>query len=311
MRKRPGFLNKFRHIIEYAFLVIFAFPVRFLSARQVFDLGQTVGKIAHLLSGKRRRIGLTNLDIAFGDSKSAQEKRAILKKSVIQLAVTTLQCLWLRHDTEARVRELVEGEPKGLEVLKTCLNRQKGVFFLTAHYGNWELMGLHHGYMGIGKLNSIARHLDNPYLEKVAIDFRTLSGNGIFYRDDSPLKMARAIKNNECVAVMMDQNTAIGGVFVDFFGKKAATANSVARLRHKMEAAVVPLFSYPTGKGTYTIEYGPELALEKSGDKESDILAWTQECGKFIESVIRERPENWMWEHRRWKTRPPGQPPIY
>ena len=192
-------------------------------------------------------------------------------------------------------------------MLEKCLKRNKGAFFLVAHYGNWEAMGVYLGYLKVLHLDSIARRLDNPYLEKSTQAFRTSSGNGIFYRDDSPLKIVRALKNNSCVAVMMDQNTAVGGVFVDFFNKKAATPRSIALLSRKLETPILPLFVHPEKNGTYSIEFKPELKLDKTGDKEKDILNWTEECQKAIESVVREHPENWMWIHRRWKTRPPEE----
>ena len=172
-------------------------------------------------------------------------------------------------------------------------------------------MGLFHGYLGICPLASIVRKLDNPYLDKATKNFRTLSGNKIFYRDESPLKFVRELKNNGSVAVMMDQNTAKGGVFVDFFGKKAATPRSLALLSYRFGTPVLPLFCYPTDKGTYRIEYGPEIQLEKSGNKKNDLLKWTQNYQLFIEKIIRENPASWMCGHRRWKTRPPEETRIY
>lgn len=307
MKKKQGSADKIRRILEYLIFFNVSFFVRPLSARTVFYLGRLIGSLAFLLAGKRKQIALTNLNIAFGDTKSFREKERIIKNSFIQMAISTVQCLWLAHDPEKRIHELIPEKPRGLESLQTCLERKRGVFFLTAHYSNWEAMGIYHGYLEISRLHSIVRHLDNPYLEKTAREFRTISGNGIFYREDSPLKIVRALKNNSSVAVMMDQNTARGGIFVDFFGKKAATARSVALLSYRTGAAILPLFSYPTAKGTYRIEYGPELILEKTGDKETDIRDWTRTCEQFIESVIRERPEPWMWGHRRWKTRPPEE----
>ena len=180
----------------------------------------------------------------------------------------------------------------------------KRYFFLTAHYANWEIMGINHGYQGICKLNSIVRKLDNPYLNKVALKLRTISGNGIFFRDNSLLQIVRALKNNEAVAIMMDQNTAKGGVFVDFFGKTASTARALARLSYRTGTPIIPLFCYPNRNGTYRIEYGPELILKKTGDKEKDVVLWTQACEKHIEQTIQENPVPWTWAHRRWKTRP-------
>jgi Kdo2-lipid IVA lauroyltransferase/acyltransferase len=279
--------------------------------KMVVTIGNGLGSLVFYFSGKRKRSAKINLDIVFADSKSPGEKNKIIKKSFQNLAVSALQCLWATHDTENRVRSLIEGEPSGLEILQDCLKKHKGIFFLTAHYGNWEIMGLFHGYLGICPLASIVRKLDNPYLDIATKKFRTLSGNKILYRDESPLKFVRELKNNGSVAVMMDQNTAKGGVFVDFFGKKAATPRSLALLSYRLGTPVLPLFCYPTENGTYRIEYGPEIKFEKTGNKNNDLLQWTQQCQLFIENVIRKNPSSWMCGHRRWKTRPPEETRIY
>lgn len=296
-----------RHFLEYAFFNLLLWLLRPLPQQTVVKMGRAIGGLAFLFSGKRKQSAKTNLDIMFGDSKSPDEKNKIIKKSFQNLTVSALQCLWATSDTENRVRGLIEGEPAGLDLLRQSLKKNKGIFFLTAHYGNWEIMGLLHGYLGICPLSSIVRKLDNPYLDRVTKIFRTISGNKIIYRDQSPLKIVREIKNKGCVAVMMDQNTAMGGVFVDFFGKNAATPRSLALLSYRTGTPILPLFCYPTDKGTYRIEYGPELQFEKTDNKANDILNWTQHCQQFIENVIRENPAPWMCGHRRWKTRPPEE----
>ena len=121
----------------------------------------------------------------FSDSKSAEEKSRIIKKSFQITAVSALQSIWVTTKTEERVRQLIPGEPTGLDTLRKCLEKQKGIFFLTAHYGNWEIMGLNHGLLGICPLSSIVRKLDNPYLDKIVAKMRTATGNKVFYRDDS------------------------------------------------------------------------------------------------------------------------------
>ena len=307
MSRKKTPLNKLRHILEYGGMQLLSLTVRPLSARQIYRIGRILGSLAYFISKRRIQIARTNLDIAFGDSKSPQEKNRIIRKTFMQITVSALQCLWLQHDSEKRVNQLFPEKPKNLHILTECLKQKRGAFILMAHYGNWEAMAMYNGYLGVMHLYSIVRPLDNPYLEKSTCAFRTRSGNGIFFRDDSPLKMVRALKNNSCVAVMMDQNTAVGGVFVDYFGKKAATPRSVALLSYKMDTPILPIFVHPGDDGTYTIEIQPELKLEKTGNKEEDVLSWTQECQKAIESVVRKHPENWMWVHRRWKTRPPEE----
>jgi len=174
-------------------------------------------------------------------------------------------------------------------------------------------MGINHGYLDTCALYSIARKLDNPHLENFIMRMRAKSGNKILYRDQAPIKIVRALRQNAGVAVMIDQNISKGGVFVDFFGKKAATTRAIHQLGYKTEIPVIPMFCYPTSGGKYRIVYGPELEYQKSEDKDKDILLMTGRCKSILESVIREKPEHWMWIHRRWKTRPKDEKekPVY
>lgn len=285
--------------------------VRPLPQNTVVVFGRSLGSLAFRLSKRRKKAAFTNLNIMFSESKSTGQKTQIIKDSFQTLAVSALQSIWVTANTGERVRRLIEEKPDGLKTLKKCLDKRKGIFFLTAHYGNWEIMGLNHGLLGICPLSSIVRKLDNPYLDNFVGKMRTATGNKTFYRDDSLLKIVRELKNNNSVAVMMDQNTAKGGIFINFFGLQASTPRSVAQLSYRMGTPVLPLFSYPTGKGTYKIKYGPELELMKSGDRNQDILDWTQKMETHIESVLRENPAPWMCGHRRWKTRPQGEEKIY
>ena len=286
MKSKRSVKKKIRHALEYGGVGLFSLLVRPLSLRGIYHMGCALGKLAHCFAGRRIQIALTNLDIAFGDTKSLKEKNRIIKTSFMRMTVSALQVLWLHHDTEKRIHQLFPEQPKALNILKECLKRNKGAFFLAAHYGNWEAMAIYNGYLGVMRLYSIVRRLDNPYLEKSTQAFRTCSGNGTFYRDDSPLKIVRALKNNSCIAMMMDQNTAVRGIFVDFFQKKAATPRSVALLSHKLDTPILPIFVHPQKNGTYSIEIQPELKLKKTGYKEKDILDWTQACQKAIESVV-------------------------
>lgn len=270
----------------------------------LFALSRGIGSILFYLMGKRRRIARTNLDIAFGEQKTPKEKDDIIRACISQMVLSALQCIWVSSDTQNRVNRLMVSEPEGLEHLETCTQSGKGFFALMAHYGNWEILGIYHGYHGTTEHYSIARKLDNPHLEKFFMNLRTISGNKILHKDESPLKIVRAIKNGGSVAVMMDQNGGIGGLFVDFFGKKAATPRAMASLSYSTGARILPVFCEPDGRGKYKIVYRPPLSLNKTGDKDADIFRWTQECQKELEEIIRNHPEPWMWFHRRWKSRP-------
>ncbi len=300
-------LVSLRRQIEYAAFFVISFPIKFLSAKMVFRLGKVLGNLLYRFSSKRKKIAQVNLDIAFGDSKTPKEKDRIILSSFCNSALSLLQCVWVEASPKERIKEIIPNPPSGVENFQKCLERKKGMFVLVAHYGNWELMGIAHGYLGLTPLHSIVRKLDNPYLDRLAEEFRCVSGNSIFYKTEPPLRMVRTVKKNGCVAVMMDQNTAKGGIFVDFFGKPAATARSIALLSLATGAAIFPFFSFPQKNGQYRIQYGPEISFSPSGDKEKDVFDLTQKCEEFLESVIRETPEPWMWVHRRWKTRPPEE----
>ena len=300
-------LVSFRRRLEYVAFLIISFPVKYLSAKMVYRLGKIFGCLLFKIGGKRKKIAQNNLEIAFGDSKTYLEKEKIILNSFCNSALSLLQCVWVGASPKERIKEIIPNPPTGVENFQKCLERKKGMFVLVAHYGNWELMGISHGYLGLTPLHSIVRKLDNPYLDRLAENFRCVSGNSIFYKTEPPLRMVRTVKKNGCIAVMMDQNTAKGGIFVDFFGKPAATARSIALLSISTGAAILPFFSFPEKNGQYRIQYGPEISFTPSGDKEKDVFDLTQRCVSFLESVIRETPDPWMWVHRRWKTRPTGE----
>ena len=187
------------------------------------------------VSPKRRKIARINLDIAFGDTKTSEEKNRIAKQSMIHMVITALQCLWITRNTEQRVDQLFPRTQRDGAFERWPEEEARVLFYLMAHYGNWEVLGVYFGYKKFPQLCSIARKLDNPYLERFLMHLRTHSGSRIFHKEESPLKMVRALKSNSCVAVMMDQNGGIGGLFVDFFGKEAATPRSLAVLSYSTE----------------------------------------------------------------------------
>ena len=304
MDRRQTIPKKIRYVLEYVLFRIILFPVQMLSRNGINRLARFLGNALYHISPKRRKIARINLDIAFGDTKSPDEKKRITKQSLFHMIRVTLQCLWITRHTEQRIDQLFPNDPEGMEHLDHCLKRGHGAFYLMAHYGNWEALGILWGYKKFAQVYSVARKFDNSYLEAFLMHLRTHSGSRIFHKEESPLKMVRALKKNSCVAVMMDQNGGIGGLFVDFFGKTAATPRSLAVLSYATGAAVIPLIPYPQEDGTYRAVFLPELKLEKTGDKDKDIFRWTQAYQKVLEKVIRERPEPWLWVHRRWKSRP-------
>ena len=203
MDRRQTIPKKIRYLLEYLLFRCLLFAIQNLTEKTIFRQGKFLGAVIYHCSPKRRKIARINLDIAFGDSKSPEEKKRITKQSIIYMVIHAMQCLWVTRNTEERVHRLFPIEPEKLEYLHEILKRNKGVFFLMAHYGNWEVLGIYLGYSKYCKLCSIARKFDNPYLENFIMRLRTISGSRIFHKDESPIKMVRAVKQNSCVAVML------------------------------------------------------------------------------------------------------------
>jgi KDO2-lipid IV(A) lauroyltransferase len=195
---------------------------------------------------------------------------------------------------------------EGLENFATPLARGRGVLVATAHFGNWELSAFTHAWM-TAPMHIVVRPLDNLRLDALVEHHRALSGNHIISKRDAARDILRALKSGEAVGILIDQNTAIDeGVFIDFFGTRACAGSGFAKLAHHSGAAVVPGYAvWSESARRYILRFDPEIPM--TGDVQHD----TQRIHAHLESVIRRHPDQYLWIHRRWKTRPPGEPPLY
>jgi KDO2-lipid IV(A) lauroyltransferase len=162
-------------------------------------------------------------------------------------------------------------------------------------------------------MGMVIRRLDNRPLDEYVNNIRCLHGNRVLHKDDFARGLLTAMRAGETVGILMDTNmTPPQGVFVRFFGITACTASGLARVALKTEAAVVPGYLvWEQSERQYVLHFGPELTFASSADHEADILSATQLCNDVLESWIRRYPDQWLWIHRRWKTRPPGEPGLY
>jgi KDO2-lipid IV(A) lauroyltransferase len=192
------------------------------------------------------------------------------------------------------------------------LARGKGVLFLTAHIGGWELSAFAHSLYG-HPLKVVMRSLDNPYLDRLTRQYRTAHGNEMLDKDEFGRALLAAMKAGETVGILMDTNmTPPQGVFVDFFGIQACTASGLAKIALHTDAAVVPGFTFWDAKlKKYRLRFDPALTLLRSGNDAMDVVANTALFTKVIEHYVRRDPDQWLWVHRRWKTRPEGQAGLY
>ena len=250
-----------------------------------------------------RRVARRNLELAY-PQKSAAQRESIIDEVFVSLArlIWTFARLpqinasnldkWIRYD--------------GLEHFLEAKQHGLGVLFATAHLGNWELSAFAHALM-TEPMDIVVRPLDNAGLDRFVEGRRQLSGNRIIGKWDAARPILRGLAANRAVGVLMDQNTTLSeGVFVDFFGTTACANVAFVKIAARTGARVIPGFAlWSEQEQRYILKFYP--AVPMTGDAAID----TQSLHSVLEQVIREHPGQWLWLHRRWKTRPPGEPPIY
>jgi KDO2-lipid IV(A) lauroyltransferase len=190
--------------------------------------------------------------------------------------------------------------------------RGKGVLYLTGHIGAWELSSFSHALYGF-PLHYMARPVDNKKVDGLVNGYRCLSGNLPIFKNESARVMLKILKEAGTIGILADQNTMPDeAVFVDFFGKMASTTTGIARVALHTGAAVVPGYAvWDQSLRKYRLRFEPPVELIRTGDTERDVFENTQKFTKVLEEIIRKYPEQWVWVHGRWKTRPKGEPPLY
>jgi Kdo2-lipid IVA lauroyltransferase/acyltransferase len=298
-----------RRRLEYAavwpFVKILGILPRSLSRAVAIAISQLV----YLLHFKLRRVGMRNLEMVFPE-KSVAERKRILRGEFTSLGRQLAELCQFPKYTLENVDDVVVYD--GLENYQSAYARGKGVLFLTAHFGGWELSAFVHSLHG-HPVNIVMRPMDNQYLDRMLQNQRTLHGNKVVPKDDFVRGLLAAMKTGQTVGILMDTNmTPPQGIFVDFFGIPACTASGLARIALRTDAAVVPGFTiWDQNSGKYRLRFDPALELTRTGNLEADIAANTQVFTKVIENYVREYPDQWLWVHRRWKTRPEGEKALY
>jgi Kdo2-lipid IVA lauroyltransferase/acyltransferase len=261
------------------------------------------------LQPKLRKTAEFNLRLAFPDWTDAQRKDAT-RKMVRNLGWMAAEFARLPRLTKENIENVVilEGHENFLEGQR----RGKGVLYLTGHIGAWELSSFAHSLYGY-PLHYMARPLDNRRLDALVNQYRCASGNRPIFKNESARVMLKILKDSGTVGILADQNTLPSeGAFVDFFGKLACTTTGLARVALHTGAAVVPGYAYwDETLQKYRLRFEPPVELIRTGDTERDVFENTQRFAGVIEEIIRKHPDQWVWVHKRWKTRPKGEPALY
>lgn len=298
-----------RHRLEYApvWLIIRTFAV--LPRPLARALGVSLAHALRLLHRRLWKVGLRNLELAFPEKKTAERKR-ILRGVYTSLGRLLAEFPKFPQYTRENVSKIAVYQ--GFENFEKARERGKGVIFMTGHLGGWEIGSFVHSLHG-NTLNVVMRKLDNPYLDRLVTEYRSLHGNTMFLKDDFARGLIGAMRRGETVGILMDTNmTPPQGVFVDYFGHLACTASGVARVALRTGSAVVPAFTiWDQELGKYRIHFEPMIPLVSTGDDEADAVTNTAAFTKKIEEFVRRYPDQWLWVHRRWKTRPAGEAPLY
>ncbi len=278
--------------------------VRLLPRRAALLLGGGLGRLLAALDARHVRIASDNLRHAFpdwDDEKVTRTARAVY----VHFGRVLLDILWMQGRTSAEILRLVDFE--GVENAEAAMAAKRGILYCTAHLGNWEIHAIAHAW-AYRPISAVARPLDNKALDARLCAFRTSSGNRVIYKKKALAQMVRALRAGEGVAVLLDQNVqAKDGIFVEFFGRLAATTTVAAALAAKTGCSLIPAHTELLPDGRYRLSYDPPVMWAPSGDRAVDIAGITQELARRTENWIRRRPEQWLWMHRRWKTRPPGE----
>jgi KDO2-lipid IV(A) lauroyltransferase len=298
-----------RESIEYRLVVAVARCLGLLPRGFARLLARLLAFAVYLCFGRLRRVGVRNLEMALPQLSSKTRKR-MLHCVYIYLAWQLVEFCRMTRYTPENTRNWLRTE--GLENYLEAQARGKGVLIVTGHLGAWELSSFYHSLMG-HPMGMVIRRLDNRKLDAFVNGIRCLHGNFILSKDDFGRGLLTAMHEGKSVGILMDTNmTPPQGEFVRFFGVPACTATGLAHIARKTGAAVLPGFMFwESSEKRYVLRFGAGIEIPHTDDVADDILKGTQRCTNVIEEWIRRYPDQWLWIHRRWKTRPPGEPGLY
>ncbi|MGH9572992.1 MAG: lysophospholipid acyltransferase family protein [Candidatus Acidiferrales bacterium] len=272
-------------------------------------VGAASAAAAYYLRPPLRRAAIFNLQLAFPQWADEERKRAV-RNMIQQIGWMAGEFSQFPKYTRANIEQVVVLD--GYENFDAARRRGKGVLFLTGHMSAWELAPFAQALYG-NPLHFLVRPIANAKVGALINHYRCLSGNRPIDKNRSARAVLHVLSEGGTVGVLSDHNTSLEeGVFVDFFGIPASTTSGLARLALRTDAAVVPGFlSWDCERRKYRLSFESAVELSRTSDEEADVRENTQRFTRVIEDYVRAHPDQWLWVHKRWKTRPPGEQPIY
>jgi len=299
----------FRQRLEFLAVWVCVSLLRALPRGAARAAGSAIGAFAYRAISRLREVGRQNLLMAMPELPE-QRREEILRKVYRNLGLQMAEFCQMQDLTAEEASRFIRYE--GLDNYLEARDRAKGVLVLTGHLGAWELSSFYHSLMGY-PMGMVIRRLDNPLIDEMVNRIRCLHGNRVLHKNDFARALIADMRRGGTVGILMDTNmTPPQGVFVPFFGVEACTGSGMARVARKTGAAVLPGFLlWEEAESRYVLRFGEEIELVRTEDQEADAVENTARFTAVIEAYVRRYPEQWLWMHRRWKTRPPGESRIY
>ncbi len=281
-------------------------PLRVLAV--LFELAML---LVWAVDAKHRKIGRINLRIAFPEMGDGDAGR-IVRICYMRMGTAAAEFVHFPKMGRKYVEEHVCVE--GIEhVKRTEQELGLGALAMTGHFGNWELASHAYGTL-IGHAAFIVRPVEDPAWDRIVTERRELAGNRVIRKFDSAKEVMREVRRKTLVGILIDQNVdRHKGVLVDFFTQKAYTTDGIARMALALRTNIHPvfLFRHPGKKFHHTLWFGPAIPMDTTAPREEEVIRITRRCNEELEKAIRKEPTQWLWFHRRWKTRPPGEADLY
>jgi len=297
--------SKLKRLAEYTAAVVFLRILAILPYRIASDAGGLIGRLGYKIDKRHRNVAIENLSRAF-PGRDRKDISRIANKVFENLGRSVAEFIHIASRPPDSVREMLNKWVKieGQDHVNNAIMNNKGIIYLGAHFGNWELLGQVLSTNKCG-FNVIARPIDNYRLNQIIVSLRSVLGANVLSKKGVLRDTLRVLKKGGAVGILLDQNSSKeDGVFVDYFGQLAATNKGLALIAMKSGASVIPVFIVREDTCRHRVVYLPEIEIKRSDDLESDVLTYTQKFTSIIESFVRDHPEQWFWMHRRWKTRP-------
>jgi KDO2-lipid IV(A) lauroyltransferase len=303
--------GKLQNSLEYALARSILGLLGVLPRAGAVGLGRAIGRIVSWLPSKLRDTGERNLEIAFPEMSQA-DRRRLVRGCFDNLGRLLGEFSQFPRATPASLRRLIEYDEVGLAHLREAEKKHRGVIFLTGHLGAWELLSF--GWSALEyPISFLVRPLDNDLIEDLIEKVRTRFGNRAIDKKNAARESIRVLRDGGTLGILSDLNTQTReGVFVPFFGKLACTTAGIATLALKTDAVVIPTVAvWDKTRRRYFFHGDPPVELIRTGDRQKDVEVNTARFAAAIERLVRLYPDQWMWIHKRWKTRPPGEADLY